>query len=64
MGLQSFTAVWSAAALVAVLLLGFAGLLWASVAFETWLDGSNRPGKKQRADLLGEPPSAPTSRAA
>jgi hypothetical protein len=63
MGLQSFTAVWSAGALVAVLLLGFAGLLWASVAFETWLDGTNRPGKK-RSDLLGEPPSAPTSRAA
>jgi len=64
MGLQSFTAVWSAGALVAVLLLGFAGLLWASVAFETWLDESNRPGKKERPDLLGEPPSAPTSRAA
>jgi hypothetical protein len=39
MGFQSgFAAVWSAGGLVALLMLGFAALLWASVAFEKWLD--------------------------
>ena len=39
MSFQSgFAAFWSAGVIFAALLLGFAGLFWASVAFEGWLD--------------------------
>ena len=64
MNFQSgFTAVWSAGGLVALLMIGFAGLLWASVAFETWLDDTNEPGPSTTSDLLGEP-APQTSQAA
>jgi hypothetical protein len=64
MGFQSgFAVVWSAGAFVAVLLIGFAGLLWASVAFEKWLDDADRANESATPEVRGERP-APTSRAA
>ena len=65
MSFQSgFAAFWSAGVIFAALLIGFAGLFWASVALERWLDEANDVGEAATPIARGERASTRASRAA